>query len=155
MPYRLQRSTAKRTHPVWYVVDEQGKRVHSRPHRTRQGALNHLNALYVNVPDAKFSQSFIPPNGVQQAARRSLDVRQAKPPSQRGMTPVGLARARDLVSGRPVSLPTAKRMKRYFDRHEIDKQGATWKDKGKGWQSWEGWGGDPGRRWVRRILRKK
>lgn len=154
MPYRLQRSTQGRKHPVWYVVNEQGKRVHARPHRTRGSALAHLKAMHANVPDAKFSQSFTPPKSVQQAAKQALDVRQTKPPSQRGMTPVGLARARDLANGRPVSLQTVKRMKRYFDRHEVDKLGSTWKDRGRGWQSHRGWGGDEGKRWVRRILRK-
>jgi hypothetical protein len=36
------------------------------------------------------------PEGVREAAKRALDVREDKPPSQRGMTPVGIARARDL-----------------------------------------------------------
>jgi hypothetical protein len=40
----------------------------------------------------------------------------------------------------------------YFDRHEIDKEGATWSEQGKGWQAWYGWGGDEGRAWARRIV---
>jgi hypothetical protein len=69
------------------------------------------------------------------------------------MTPVGLARARDLSNGRPVSVETLRRMKAYFDRHEIDKRGSTWGERGKGWQAWHGWGGDAGRSWVNGILR--
>ena len=97
--------------------------------------------------------SFRPPRGVQRAARRALMVRRNSPPSQRGMTAVGLARARDLASGRPVSMNTITRMNAYFARHEIDKTGSTWDDRGKGWQAWHGWGGDAGRRWAAHILR--
>ena len=35
-------------------------------------------------------------------------------------------------------------MKNFFTRHEIDKQGSSWDEKGKGWQAWNGWGGDAG-----------
>ena len=43
-------------------------------------------------------------------------------------------------------------MKAYFDRHEVDKEGSTWEEQGKGWQAWHGWGGDAGYRWARRIV---
>ena len=36
----------------------------------------------------------------------------------------------------------------YFARHEVDKQGSSWETYGKGRQAWDGWGGDPGRRWA-------
>ena len=65
-----------------------------------------------------------------------------------------IARARDLANRRPVSLDTIRRMASYFARHLVDKQGATWADKGKGWQAWNGWGGDPGRTWAHSILRR-
>ena len=68
------------------------------------------------------------------------------------MTAVGLARARDLSNGRPVSLETVKRMSSYFERHEVDKQGESWDEQGPGWQAWQGWGGDEGRTWVNSIL---
>lgn len=100
-------------------------------------------------------ESFTPPEAVQSAARRALEVRTDKPPSQRGMTATGIARARDLANGRPVSLGTIRRMVSFFDRHEVDKKGATWDEKGKGWQAWHGWGGDAGRRWAERILRRE
>lgn len=93
--------------------------------------------------------TFIPPQGVRDNARRALEVRAKKPPSQRGMTPVGLARARDLSNGRPASLNTLRRMAAYFTRHEVDKDGETWGEQGKGWQAWQGWGGDEGWRWAR------
>jgi hypothetical protein len=101
----------------------------------------------------KAAESYVPPASVRAAARRALEVREEAAPSNRGMTPVGLARARDLSNGRPVSVETLRRMKAYFDRHEIDKQGSTWGERGKGWQAWYGWGGDAGRSWANGILR--
>lgn len=89
-----------------------------------------------------------PPKGAQDAAKRALEVRKTKPESQRGMTPVGIARARDLSNGKSLSPETVRRMDSYFSRHRVDKKGATWKDQGKGWQAWMGWGGDVGARWA-------
>jgi phage-related protein (TIGR01555 family) len=98
------------------------------------------------------AESYTPPQGVRDNAARALEVRESKPESQRGMTAVGLARARDLSNGRPVSLETVKRMSSYFERHEVDKQGESWDEQGPGWQAWQGWGGDEGRTWVNSIL---
>jgi uncharacterized protein len=98
------------------------------------------------------AESYTPPQGVQDNAKRALEVRETKPESERGMTEVGIARARDLSNGRPVSLETIKRMSSYFERHEVDKQGESWESQGKGWQAWMGWGGDEGRTWVNSIL---
>jgi len=98
------------------------------------------------------AESYIPPANVARAARMALEVRQTKPESQRGMTMVGLMRANQLADRRPVSVETLRRMVAYFDRHEVDKQGSTWIEKGKGWQAWQGWGGDVGRAWATRVL---
>jgi len=98
------------------------------------------------------AESFIAPQSVADNARMALDVRESKPASQQGMTAVGLARANQLANRQSVSLETVQRMVAYFDRHEIDKQGSTWDEKGKGWQAWNGWGGDEGRVWANRIL---
>jgi hypothetical protein len=97
-------------------------------------------------------ETYTAPQDVADNAQLALDVRATKPESQRGMTPVGLARANQLANREPVSLETVRRMVAYFDRHEVDKEGATWDEQGKGWQAWHGWGGDEGRAWARRIL---
>lgn len=97
---------------------------------------------------------FTPPQGAQDAGKRALEVRADKPPSQRGMTEVGLARARDLANGKELSPDTVKRMLNYFTRHEGDKQGSTWDDQGKGWQAWHGWGGDAGYAWARKVVKQ-
>ena len=95
---------------------------------------------------------FVPTLAMVKNAERALEVREAKPASQRGMTAVGLARARDISNRRELSYETVKRMKAYFDRHEIDKDGSTWDEQGKGWQAWNGWGGDAGRTWAEKIV---
>lgn len=106
----------------------------------------------VNAATSFEEESFSPPQAVRAAAARALKKRAEKPASQRGMTPVGIARARDLANGRAVSVETIKRMKAYFDRHEVDKQGASWDEYGPGRQAWDGWGGDAGRAWANRIV---
>jgi hypothetical protein len=95
---------------------------------------------------------FKPPKGAQEAAARALEVRAEKPESQRGMTAVGIARARDLKNGLELSPETVRRMLAYFTRHEVDKKGATWDEQGKGWQAWQGWGGDAGFAWARKVV---
>jgi hypothetical protein len=97
---------------------------------------------------------FTPPQGVRESAARGLEVRREAPESQRGGTEVGVARARDLSNGVSISSETARRMKAYFDRHEVDKQGETWDQQGKGWQAWQLWGGDAGRSWAEKLVRQ-
>lgn len=66
---------------------------------------------------------FTPPAGVRDEAQKGLDWRSEY---GRGGTEVGVARGRDLSNGVNISPDTARRMKAYFDRHEIDKQGEGW-----------------------------
>lgn len=106
------------------------------------------------VPDKYSHIDFKPPKGAQEAAKRALEVRADKPESQRGMTPVGIARARDLSNGQTLSPDTVKRMLAYFTRHEVDKKGSTWNTQGKGWQAWNGWGGDAGYSWARKVVKQ-
>jgi hypothetical protein len=89
-----------------------------------------------------------PTEAMAKAAAYALEIRRTKPPSQRGMTAVGIARARDISNRVQLSVDTIKRMISFFARHEVDKKGSTWDEKGKGWQAWNGWGGDPGRAWA-------
>ncbi len=95
---------------------------------------------------------FTPPKGAREAAARALDVRSEKPASQRGMTEVGIARARDIVLDKSLSPKTVRRMLAFFSRHEVDKKGETWDEQGKGWQSWSGWGGDAGFSWAKKVV---
>jgi hypothetical protein len=110
--------------------------------------------LYASVEEKAADESYVPPEGAQKAAQAALAARAAAAPSNRGMTAVGLARARQLANGQRVSLATIRRMVAYFDRHEVDNAGSTWDAKGKGWQAWHGWGGDAGRAWAESVLKK-
>ncbi len=120
------------------------------PQRTEEEKKAELLA----IPKKYDHIDFTPPKGVQDAAKRALEVRKDKPASQRGMTATGLARARDLSNGIQLSPETVRRMLNYFTRHEVDKQGSTWDEQGKGWQAWNGWGGDPGFSWSRKVVKQ-
>jgi hypothetical protein len=100
------------------------------------------------------TNTYVPTVAIANNAKRALEIRDQKPISQRGMTSVGLARARDLMNRRNLSEDTVRRMKAYFDRHESDKKGETWDQQGKGWQAWMGWGGDEGRSWANAIVER-
>lgn len=116
--------------------------------------LETAEAVLDEMGEDEKAEGFVPPKSVQSAARQALKVREEKPESQRGMTSVGLARARDLSNGKALSLKTLRRMKAYFDRHAKDKEGESWDEQGPGWQAWMGWGGDDGRKWAERIVRQ-
>ena len=100
--------------------------------------------------------SFNPPKAVQEEASRALKwISEGN--AGVGFTDVGRARARDLSSGRSVSLDTIKRMNSYFARHEVDKKGAGWSQGENGYPSpgrvaWAAWGGDAGKSWAKEIL---
>jgi hypothetical protein len=124
--------------------------MHARIALARAKSFDDSNLLTINLETG----SYIPTNAMAENARRALDVRDKKPASQRGMTSVGIARARDLVNKRPMSEDTVRRMKAFFDRHEVDKEGDTWDEQGKGWQAWHGWGGDEGYTWSTAIVER-
>jgi hypothetical protein len=98
--------------------------------------------------------TFIPPQSVANAAREGLLLREAQPPSNRCCTPVGLRRAVQLANRQPVSVRTLQRMRSYFQRHAVDKQGRGWGRGSRGEQAWALWGGDAGRKWCNEILDK-
>ena len=118
----------------------------------KQRLMNRRVGAYLNAPKKYEGIDFTPPQGVRDAAIRALKKRAEQPPSKRGMTAVGIARARDLSNGVSLSPETIKRMVAYFTRHEVDKQGSTWEEYGKGRQAWDGWGGDAGFTWSKKIL---
>lgn len=118
----------------------------------KQRLMNRRFNAYLNAPKKYDGIDFTPPQGVRDAAIRALKKRSEQPPSRRGMTAVGIARARDLSNGVTLSPDTIKRMVAYFTRHEVDKQGSTWAEYGKGRQAWDGWGGDAGYTWAKKIL---
>lgn len=97
---------------------------------------------------------FKPPQGVQDEAKLGLKLRAEY---GRGGTEVGVARARDLSNGRTISPETARRMKSYFARHEVDKEGQGWERGDEGWPSagriaFLLWGGSSGEAWSNKLV---
>ena len=98
-----------------------------------------------------------PTRGMVSAAKRGLELREAQTPSNRGGTAVGLARARDIVNGKNLSLSSVKRMYSFFSRHEVDKRAEGFRPgedgyPSRGLQAWLLWGGDSGYSWSRKIV---
>jgi hypothetical protein len=99
--------------------------------------------------------SYSPPESVQNAAKQALAwIADGK--AGDGFTSVGRYRAETLAAGEAVSLDTIMRMKSYFARHEVDKQGRGWDSGSDGYPSagrvaWAAWGGDAGRSWANSI----
>jgi len=84
-------------------------------------------------------------------ARRALTMRDKAPPSKKGMTPVGLARANQFASGKNVSLETVRRTYSYLSRAKAYyKPGQNT----PGTQAYLGWGGNAGLAWAKKILKK-
>lgn len=100
------------------------------------------------------SQTWKAPAAAREAARRAIEVRNEKPPSQRGMISTGLARARQLINNDDFTENDIRTMYAWFRRHAVDKKGSTWGEKGKGWQAWHGWGGDAAFSWVSRLIKQ-
>jgi hypothetical protein len=97
---------------------------------------------------------FVPPKGAQEEAKRGLEWRREH---GRGGTAVGVARARDLANAARLSPSTVRRMKAFFDRHQVDKKGAGFSPGEDGFPSngriaWALWGGDPGYAWARKVV---
>lgn len=86
------------------------------------------------------------------AASRGLAMREKQPPSQRGGTAVGLARARQFANRESVSLNTVKRTYSFLSRaRTYYKPGSTT----PGTQAYLLWGGPAGLTWARRILQRE
>ena len=101
-------------------------------------------------------ETYKPTAGMVAAARRGLEMRAEQPPSRRGGTAVGIARARDIVNGKSLSASTVLRMYSFFARHAVDEKATGWRrgEEGypsKGLQAHLLWGGNPGRSWSKKI----
>jgi hypothetical protein len=72
-------------------------------------------------------------------------------------TEIGVGRARELVSRRPVAPSVIRRMVSYFARHEVDKRGKNYgndADPSAGYIAWLLWGGDEGRAWALELKKR-
>jgi hypothetical protein len=78
----------------------------------------------------------------------------------RGGTAVGIARARDIASGKSLPIATVLRMRSFFARHEVDKDAEGFRPGEDGYPSngriaWALWGGDAGKRWADAIAARQ
>jgi phage-related protein (TIGR01555 family) len=95
----------------------------------------------------------VPPVAAQENARQALEYRRKH---RRGMTPVGVARARDLSNAAALSRETIARMSA-FERHRQNyRPGESEPDSGPtaGTIAWLGWGGNEGIEWAQKKLRE-
>ena len=96
--------------------------------------------------ETRVEDSYQPTDGMVEEAQRGLDWRSEY---NRGGTAIGIARARDIVNRKNLPIDTWRRIKAFFDRHEIDKQGEGFTPDEDGYPSngriaWALWGGDAG-----------
>jgi HK97 family phage prohead protease len=119
-------------------------------------AEDHLTALNI----ALSGERAIDPNGyetteaIRAEAERGLEWRREY---GRGGTLIGVARARDLASGKRIPYETVVRMSSYFARHEVDKSAEGFSPGEDGYPSagriaWALWGGDPAQSWATSII---
>ena len=102
--------------------------------------------------------TYTPPAGARGNARKVLQWKEKYGREVKGMTSVGWGRARQLASGKEISLSTVRRMSG-FNRHRKNYAAARAKQKregGKPWQyagivAWLGWGGNSGMAWAKRV----
>ena len=104
------------------------------------------------------ADTFTPPAGVADAAKRALDwIADGK--AGGGFTGAGRARAGQLSRREAVSRDTIMRMVSFFARHEVDKKAEGFSQGEKGYPSagrvsWDAWGGDAGKSWAEGIAAK-
>jgi len=99
-----------------------------------------------------------PPKAAQRNAQKVINWKDEHGDEVKGMTSVGWRRARQLASGKTISIETVRRMAQ-FNRHrenaKIDPKfkGTPWKD--RGYVAWLGWGGTEGIDWAIRTSKKE
>lgn len=120
-------------------------------HLTQSDAAEHLAALEIaeaeeeaEEEESRALDSYPPTNAMVEEAQRGLDWRNEY---GRGGTEIGIARARDIVNRRNLPIDTWRRIKAYFDRHQVDREGQGWSPSQDGYPSngriaWALWGGD-------------
>ena len=63
------------------------------------------------------SKTVTAPEWMKAAARKGMKIRDKQPKSNKCCTPTGLARANQIIDGKPMSLSTIKRLKSFVARH--------------------------------------
>lgn len=115
----------------------------------------------VLFPQSKEAQTAIdttPPQDVQAAAKRGLELRKkygrgglsTQEAGRQGIGS-GVARANSLARGQRQSPQTVRRMHAFFSRHAKNKTGG---ESDRGYIAWQLWGGDAGQRWARSLVER-
>ena len=102
---------------------------------------------------AKYAHiDFKPPQGAADAAERGLGLRRKY---GRGGTAIGIQRAKQLKNKQTISPSTARRMYRFFLRHEKNKNSVKPNgEPGNGKIAWLLWGGAAGYSWARKLWKQ-
>ena len=152
MPYSIKTDHPDCASGYAVIKEETGELIPGGCHPTEAEAQAQITAI--NISEATRQDSYTPTEGMREEAERGLEWRRE---FGRGGTLIGVARARDIINGAELPLETVVRMRSYFARHEVDKQGQGWSPDQDGYPSagriaWALWGGDPGRTWANAIV---
>ena len=110
------------------------------------------------VTKSESSDTYVAPEGAKNAAKRALEwIADGK--AGGGFTSVGRKRASDLANGHAMSFETVKRIKAYFDRHQVDKKATGFNSGEEGYPSpgrvaWDAWGGNAAWSWATSIVER-
>ena len=104
------------------------------------------------------ADTFVPPAGVAEAAKRALGWI-SEGHAGDGFTGAGRNRAGQLSRREGISSDTIMRMVSFFARHEVDKKAEGFNQGEKGFPSpgrvaWDAWGGDAGKSWAESVAAK-
>lgn len=106
----------------------------------------------------KMAKTFKPPIEVAREARQARMWKKKYPKTAgKAGTRTGWYRSAQLAKRKPVSLETIKRMNSFFARHsgneKVPAGKEPWEDRGLVMH--KAWGGDPGKEWVKEILKRE
>ena len=139
----------------WVVYNEEGTRRFGSYDSKEQAEarLRQIHAFSKAQEDG-----YKPPKAVRSAAQRAIEWIGEGFAGQ-GFTTTGRVRAGQLARGENISIETLKRMKSFFSRHEVDKQGKGFNRGEDGFPSagrvaWDAWGGDAGFAWAEAMVER-
>lgn len=134
------------------VVDKMGNPTDDGPVKTDIEDIPDIASMPESIPSKYSHIDFTVSKEMAGNAKKAIVIRASKPESERGMTPVGIARAVQISKREGISPDIWYRMNIYFDRHATDKQNESWNRQDANWQAWNGWGGDAARNRARYIV---
>lgn len=128
---------------------------YTTPPQTENFTVSKTETVEDEGEEGQMSESYKPPKAAAEAAKRALERRRELPASKRGMTPTGIARARDISNRSNLSEATVRTMAAWFARHEKTSRNSPNYDKReRAWIAWNGWGGDSAKTWANAIVKR-